>query len=81
MAASGWVKGRDDSRIRAFPRNPTHFRQKQKLSEPMTFAEILAPVHAEFRARGLTEEKVTPVFEKLREEVWEERQDKKRAGK
>jgi len=50
---------------------------EEKLSEPMTFTEILAPVHEEFRARGLTEEKAAPVFEKLREAAWKERQHKK----
>ena len=50
---------------------------REKLSEPQTFAEILAPVHEEFRERGLTEEAMTPIFEKLREEVWEARHGKK----
>jgi len=45
---------------------------EEKLAAPRSFAEILAPVHAAFRATGHTEEQMTHVFEELRDEIWRE---------
>lgn len=47
---------------------------KEKVDGPQTFAEILAPVHEAFAAQGLTEGSMTPVFESLREEIYQKRQ-------
>ena len=53
---------------------------EEKLAAPRSFAEILAPVHAAFRATGYTEEQMTDTFEQLRDEVWRESQGPNRGG-
>lgn len=42
----------------------------------MTFEEILAPVHRQVKESSITEEELEQLFEKAREEVWQEKQKK-----
>jgi len=46
---------------------------EEKLAAPQTFAEILAPVHAAFEAIGQSEEEIADRFQRLREDVWQEK--------
>jgi hypothetical protein len=39
----------------------------------MSFAELLAPVHREFEASGMSDEDLDEFFEAIREEVWQEK--------
>ena len=47
---------------------------EEKLAAPTTFAEILAPVHAAFRDSGQSDEEIGMKFERIREELWKEKQ-------
>ena len=42
-----------------------------------TLAEILAPIHEDFRKSGLTEAELDALLEECREEVWQEKQARK----
>lgn len=42
-----------------------------------TFAEILAPIHKGFEESGMSEDEILEMFEKAREEVWQEKQKSK----
>lgn len=42
----------------------------------MTLAELLLPVHQQVKESGITEEELDDLFEEIREEVWQELQQK-----
>jgi hypothetical protein len=55
---------------------PSHVRHliQCHISKPMSLSEILAPVREDFRRSGMTEDELASLIEKVRDEVWEEKQ-------
>ena len=47
-------------------------RQRVKQLAQKSFREILAPIHQGFEESGMSEDEITEMFEKAREEVWQE---------
>ena len=49
---------------------------KKDLSAPTTFAELLAPLHEDFRQSGMTEDELNDLIEESRDDVWRQQQSR-----
>jgi hypothetical protein len=52
-------------------------REKINKASEKSFAEILAPIQKGFAESGMSEDEILEMFEKAREEVWQEQQNSK----
>lgn len=52
-------------------------RERIEKNSEKPFREILAPIHKGFQESGMSEDEILEMFEKAREEVWQEKQNSK----
>ncbi len=52
-------------------------RERIEKNSEKSFDEILAPVRKGFQASGMSEDEILEFFEEVREEVWQEKQNRK----
>jgi hypothetical protein len=52
-------------------------RERIEKNSEKSFDEILAPVRKGFQASGVNEDEILEFFEEVREEVWQEKQNRK----
>ncbi len=52
-------------------------RERIEINSEKSFDEIFAPVRKGFQASGMSEDKILEFFEEVREEVWQEKQNRK----
>jgi len=52
-------------------------RERMEKESEKSFDEILAPIQKGFQESGMSEEEILEFFEEVREEVWQEKQNRK----
>ena len=52
-------------------------RERIKSGSEKSFREILEPIHKDFEESGMSEDEILEMFERAREEVWQEQQQSK----
>lgn len=63
--------------VKSLIKEATDQRERIEKESEKSFREILAPIHKEFEESGMSEEEITEMFEKAREEIWQEQQGSK----
>ncbi len=52
-------------------------RERMESNSEKSFGEILAPMQKGFQESGMSEDEILEFFEEVREEVWQEKQNRK----